>query len=927
MRASRLACGWLSLALTLVAAAAAAEGFQAVYSKNGSDVWAVGDAGVAWRSFDGGATWASQTLGTKTLHGVAHRGFVVITVADDGEVQRSTDNGGAFTLQTLPGAAHLRAIEMVDAANGWIVGDGGAIFKTADGGLNWAAQTSGTPQRLNTVRFRNSTEGWAAGAAGTVLHTADGGSLWTPVSAGTSRNLRAVDYVGAAVWVVGDYATAVSTLDGAVWTPQNLKLDAKSNVTGVWMESALRVTLTGGGGFIRKTTDGGDFWSFQKNPVLAESSDIFFTNGGTKGWAVHPANRAVSRTTDSGITWTTTATETRSFVQKLTTPPGFSVRGNSLCSSGQDNNTIFCVLGLNLYRSTDRGETWVQTGTISGGGSKTNAFYVHPNDDNLMVVAVGAPDRIMRSTNGGATWTQTLAVDFTEYGVPLELNVNNLDKMLFGPEDTHLYSSNDFGATWTILSTPSFRSPCDIQIVPDNDNFIWVGDGVTGSGVGQMFRSTNGGLTFQLIYSTTGSEVPMIGATHLAPNAGFATHWSSGGCRRTTDFGLNWIAVAATAAAWGCDYADDDPNVVSYGTYGGGQNYLSLTGGASGSFVTTPVPGANYAMYMPDRATVFSLQGDGVYKMSSSYAATATAAQGPLTVLAPNGGEVWTGGTVHAITWSSSNLGLAKIEYRPGPAGAWQQVALVDGQDGAFNWTVPFDNTAGAEVRVSDAWDANPADTSNLPFAIQSLVPAFSASTAAIDFGLVDVGTTAVQTLTISNPGTAPLSITAISSDHPEIAPSVTSLTVPAAGNANLDVTYAPLSPGADAGTLTFVDNAPGSPHTVGDTGEGRTPVDTGAVPAAFGLAQDGPNPFRGTTSIRYRLPRATQVLLEVFDLQGRRVATLVQAQQAAGEYRVAFGRGQATVGGRIDDLAAGVYFVRLKAGADSKAAKIVLAR
>lgn len=1105
------------VAITCLATAALAQGFQAVYSKNGNDVWAVGDAGTAWRSFDAGATWMSQTLGAKPLHGVAHQGLVVVVISDDAEVRRSIDNGGTFTLQTLAGASHLRAIEMADASTGWIVGDGGAIYKTSDGGASWSPQASGTAQRLNAVRFRDASEGWAVGAAGTVLHTNDGGSNWVPVTVGTARNLRGVDYLGTNVWIAGDYATALSSTNGTVWTPVNLKIDSRANVSGVWIESLSNITLTGGGGFLRKTTDGGATWTFQKNPVLAESSDFFYTNGGTKGWVAHATNRSVSRTADSGATWTNTGTVSRAFSLKQALGGG-SVRGNSLCSSGVDNNKIFMVLATTLYRSTNRGDTWSSVGTVTGGGTKTNAFYVHPDDDNLMIVAIGSPDRIMRSTNGGASWTQTLAADFTEYGVPLEMDVNDPNHMLFGPEDGKLYTSSDFGATWTTVSTPGFRSPCDIQIVPDNPNVIWVGDGVTGVGSGQMFRSTNGGLNFSLVFTASSSEIPMIAATHLNPNAGFSTQWSSGGCRRTTDMGASWPSAASTGSAWGCDYADDDPNVMAYGVYSGGIDYLSLDAGASGTFVQTSVPGSNYSVYMPDRALIFSLQSGGVYKMAFTHTVSATATQGALAVVSPNGGEVWAAGDVRAITWTASNLGLAKIEYRRSPVDSWQQVALVDGQAGSYNWTVPTDNTTQAEVRVSDGWDANPSDVSNLAFSIVApqitaaatldfgphgvgttttlsvavqntggapftgtaaatgkgfsitsnpalsipaassvnvdvqfapddvgpfagslavtgnapptataltgegsqiaalqlntpnggeawqyaslhnvqwssavigqvrieyqtapagpwtliadnvpaspntyswavpgdptttarvrvsqvggglvdesdldfaiTVPFFSASTSNIDFGLVNVGSGAQQTLTLTNPGTAPLSITSISSDNPEVAPAVTSLTIPAADYTTLDVTYSPAAPGADTATLTFVDDAPGSPHTVGATGEGQTPSDVGAVPTTYGLGQDGPNPFKSATSIHYRLPKTSQVTLDVFDLQGRRVAALVNGEQGPGEYNVAFGSGQITAGGgRIGDLAAGVYFIRLQAGSYSKTAKIVLAR
>ncbi|MHB8580552.1 MAG: T9SS type A sorting domain-containing protein [Ignavibacteriaceae bacterium] len=87
-------------------------------------------------------------------------------------------------------------------------------------------------------------------------------------------------------------------------------------------------------------------------------------------------------------------------------------------------------------------------------------------------------------------------------------------------------------------------------------------------------------------------------------------------------------------------------------------------------------------------------------------------------------------------------------------------------------------------------------------------------------------------------------------------------------------------------------------------------------VPMEYTLYQNYPNPFNPSTIISYQLPVSSKVVLKIYDLLGRDVATLVNKEQTTGNYKVRFNG---------NNLASGVYFYRLKAGNFAETKKLVL--
>jgi hypothetical protein len=107
---------------------------------------------------------------------------------------------------------------------------------------------------------------------------------------------------------------------------------------------------------------------------------------------------------------------------------------------------------------------------------------------------------------------------------------------------------------------------------------------------------------------------------------------------------------------------------------------------------------------------------------------------------------------------------------------------------------------------------------------------------------------------------------------------------------------------------LAFV----GSPVTV--TGI----VDRQTTPGEFSLYQNYPNPFNPSTTITFAIPQLAVVSLDVYNLLGQRVASLISKSLSAGVYNIAWNAG---------NLPSGVYFYRLEAGNFVQAKKLVLAR
>jgi hypothetical protein len=92
-------------------------------------------------------------------------------------------------------------------------------------------------------------------------------------------------------------------------------------------------------------------------------------------------------------------------------------------------------------------------------------------------------------------------------------------------------------------------------------------------------------------------------------------------------------------------------------------------------------------------------------------------------------------------------------------------------------------------------------------------------------------------------------------------------------------------------------------------------------IPDAFTVSQNYPNPFNPSTEISYALPEAGNVNLEIYNILGQQVKTLVNEFQDAGNYVVTW-NGDDETGATV---ASGVYFYRVVAGEYKEVKKMVM--
>jgi hypothetical protein len=177
-----------------------------------------------------------------------------------------------------------------------------------------------------------------------------------------------------------------------------------------------------------------------------------------------------------------------------------------------------------------------------------------------------------------------------------------------------------------------------------------------------------------------------------------------------------------------------------------------------------------------------------------------------------------------------------------------------------------------------------------------------------IKFGTVNLPSSKSDSVQLTNIGPNDVHFTVTSTSSVFSVNSISGLVTVKSGTSQyLVIIFTPADTNTHSGYIKLVYDALGSPDSIAVSGKGNKLTGVAdaqsLLPKEFALAQNYPNPFNPSTQITYAVPKAAKITLEIFDVLGRKVATLVDGVVTPGYYTANF---------NASSMSSGIYFYRL---------------
>jgi hypothetical protein len=348
-----------------------------------------------------------------------------------------------------------------------------------------------------THRATRNLAGLALLALGTFLAFAPrleaGTNSWSPIGpSGTTVTSLAVSPASPSTIVAGTTTGySVTRNGGATWSA--VSTGYETTVIAFDPSNAL-VVYAGTGGALARSADGGATYV----PVLLESTSCLAIDPSSSATLYAGTMDHIYKSTDSGLTWSPVYTGPgHSFVNALAVDPG-------------DSRVVWAAMTFGgVMKSTNGGTTWTTvSGSVPMGPAPSSvvAIAVHPTHSNT-VLMLGS-DGVYRTTDGGTNWSQVTHLYswngdlVADRAAPGTFYASGSDGVAF---------SADGGATWNHLD--SGLTNTDVQalaIDPADHSRIYAG--TAGAGAFSMTVDSDGAPTLR-VTSPNGGEVWQAGST------------------------------------------------------------------------------------------------------------------------------------------------------------------------------------------------------------------------------------------------------------------------------------------------------------------------------------------------------------------------------------------------------------------------------
>ena len=259
------------------------------------EIWAFGEGGVVLGSLDGGLSWNFANVITSSELSMSDSGFgSILAASSDGTVIIKYESAHQWAdISFEIGEESITGVSLIRNDSAVAVGSNGSIWKYESQTWN-DYSVSGVD--LLDVSFLDSERGIAVGEDGAILFSDDGGVTWdyrdSPSEASSSRIIDIEFYSDIRAYAITDNGEVlkssreISTQVGFLWNMQYFESEGGSsnldaNLTSIEVASTNKFLLSGSGGYLSMSKDGGNIVTRQLIPVdnLTSFNDIVMING------------------------------------------------------------------------------------------------------------------------------------------------------------------------------------------------------------------------------------------------------------------------------------------------------------------------------------------------------------------------------------------------------------------------------------------------------------------------------------------------------------------------------------------------------------------------------------------------------------------------------------------------------------------------